>query len=134
VALDVAAPTRMQDWLCNTFGFDGRRKFARRGEFISGVHYEKAPLDPKGRRPGLFALFLRGGLTQVRLNHIAFDVDDCDVAMAEVEARGAKVNMGNDAMIHGPEDVWYQIDSRAKPIPVGHPANDPGVRYTDPVR
>ena len=42
--------------------------------------------------------------------------------------------MGNDAMIHGPEDVWYQIDSRAKPIPVGHPANDPGVRYTDPVR
>lgn len=134
VALDLGSPSRMRDWLCDTFGFDGKRQFARRGEFISGVYYENAPRDPQGRRPGLFAFFLRGGLRVARLNHVAFDVNDPDEAMAEIEAKGVKVNMGNDAMIHGPEDVWYQIDSRTKPIPVGHPANDPGVRYTDPAR
>ena len=134
VAIDVGSPTRMQDWLCNTFGFDGKRKFARRGEFISGVYYEHAPKDPQGRSPGLFAIFLRGGLRRVRLNHVAFEVEDPIAAMAAMEAKGIPVNMGNDAMIHGPEDIWYQLDSRTNPIPVGHPANDGGVRYTDPPR
>jgi catechol 2,3-dioxygenase-like lactoylglutathione lyase family enzyme len=131
MAPDVAVPTRMQDWLCDTFGFDGKRKFARRGEYISGVHYENGPRDAVGRRRGLLALFYRPELTRVRLNHIAFEVDDAEGAIQVVESRGAKVDLAGDAMIHGPEDIWFQLDSRKTPYPVGHPANDPGVRLTD---
>ena len=131
-APDVAVPTRMEDWLCNTFGLDGkRRRFARRGEYISSVSYENAPRDVIGRKPGLLPLFFRPGLTRVRLNHIAFEVDDAVGAIDVIEAKGVKVDLAGDAMIHGPEGIWFQLDSRKTPYPVGHPANDPGVRLTD---
>ncbi|MBM4465037.1 MAG: hypothetical protein FJ014_05690 [Chloroflexi bacterium] len=131
MAIDVAVPTRMQDWFCSTFEMDGKRKFARRGEFISGVYYTYAPTDPIGRKPGLMPLFMRPGLPRIRLNHIAFDVADADGAIGVLESRGAKVDLGGDAIIHGPEDVWFQLTSSTTPYPVGHPANNPGVRYSD---
>jgi hypothetical protein len=133
-ALDLASPTHMQDWLRDTFGMGGKRKFARRGEFISTPHYENAPRDVLGSPPRPFALFLRAGLTRVRLNHIGFEFDDSDGAIEAIESKGVTVDLAGDAMIHGPEDVWYQIASCTMPFPVGHPANDPGVRYTDPER
>ena len=52
--------------------------------------------------------------------------DDADGAIGVMESRGAAVDLWQDAMIHGPEEVWYQIDSRARPFPVGHPANKTG--------
>ncbi|MBM4465038.1 MAG: hypothetical protein FJ014_05695 [Chloroflexi bacterium] len=131
VAVDVATPTRMMDWLRDAFGLDGKRVFARRGEFISVAYYEDAPKDPVGRKPSLFALFLRPGLPHLRLNHIAFDVADANGAISVIESKGVNVDLGGDAMIHGPEDLWYQLDSSTAPFPVGHPANDPGVRYSD---
>jgi catechol 2,3-dioxygenase-like lactoylglutathione lyase family enzyme len=124
----------MQDWLCDTFGFDGKRKFARRGEFISGVYYGDAPKDPVGRRPGLLALFLRSNLTRVRLNHIAFEVDDAEKAMAILVSRGVKVDLYGDVMIHGPEEIWYQLDSRKAPTSFETRRKIDGVRYTDPDR
>jgi catechol 2,3-dioxygenase-like lactoylglutathione lyase family enzyme len=132
LGVDVAVPTRMQDWLCDTFGFDGRRKFHRRGEFISCVHYEDAPRDPVGRRPGLLALFLRGLLPRVRLNHIAFEVDDAEKGMAFLESRGHRVDLYGDVMIHGPEDVWFQLDSRKAPTSFETRRKTEGVRYSNP--
>jgi hypothetical protein len=134
VGLDVSIPTRMQDWLCETFEFDAKRRFQRRGEFISQVYYNSAPTDPGGRKPGLVALFQRRGLNAVRLNHIAFDVADANAEIAVIESRGAKVDLGGDAIIHGPEDVWFQLTSSDTPFLVGHPANDPGPGYAEQVQ
>jgi hypothetical protein len=133
IAIDIAAPTRLLDWLADTFKADGRREFARRGEFISSVYYTDSTPDPIGRRRGLMPIFFRGGIPRVRLNHIAFEMADAEGAIKVIESRGAKVDLGGDAMIHGPEDVWFQIDSRDTPYPVGHPANDPGVRLKDQI-
>jgi catechol 2,3-dioxygenase-like lactoylglutathione lyase family enzyme len=124
----------MQDWLCDTFGFDGKRKFARRGEYISGVHYEDAPKDPVGRKPGLLALFFRPELTRVRLNHFAFEVDDVERDMAILESRGIKVDLYGDVMIHGPEEIWYQLDSRKAPTSFETRRKVEGVRYSDLAR
>jgi hypothetical protein len=131
IAIDIDAPTRLMDWLAETFEADGRREFARRGEFISSVFYTHTTPDPIGRRRGMMPIFMRRGIARVRLNHIAFEMADAEGAIGVLESRGVKVDLGGDAMIHGPEDVWYQIDSRETPYPVGHPANDPGVRITD---
>lgn len=104
-------------------------------EGLTHPHYNKnEPKDIFGRPPRPFALFLRAGLTRVRLNHIGFEFDDSDEAIQAIESRGVKVDLAGDAMIHGPKDVWYQIASRTTPFPVGHPANDPGVHYADPER
>jgi hypothetical protein len=46
-----------------------------------------------------------------------------------IESRGAKVDFPQDAMIHGPEEVWYQIDSVDTPYPIDHPANQTGVTF-----
>ena len=132
MGLDVAVPTRMQDWLCDTFGFDGKRKFHRRGEYISAVHFEHAPKDPAGRRPGLLALFLRSTLTRVRVNHIAFEVEDAEEGMAILESKGVKVDSYGDVMIHGPEDVWFQLDSRKAPTSFEFRRKVEGVRYQNP--
>ena len=42
------------------------------------------------------------------------------------------VDLPKDCFIYGPEEVWYQIDSRETPFPIGHPANDPAVSYISP--
>ena len=131
VAVDMAVPSRMIDWLCDTFELDGRRRFARRGELISGAFNTQAPTDPIGRRSGLMPIFKRAGIPRVRLNHIAFDVPDCGGAIVELESKGVKVDLGGDAMIHGPEELWLQFDSHDTPYPVGHPANDPLLRLSD---
>jgi catechol 2,3-dioxygenase-like lactoylglutathione lyase family enzyme len=131
-APDVAVPTRMLDWLCDTFGFDGRRKFHRRGEFISAVHFEHAPKDPAGRRPGLLAMFFRPTLARVRINHIAFEVDDAEKAVAALQSMGVKVDVYGDVMVHGPEDVWFQLDSRKAPTSSEHRRKVEGVRYIVP--
>jgi hypothetical protein len=52
---------------------------------------------------------------------------DADAAIGVIESRGAVVDLWQDAMIHGPEEVWYQIDSYDTPYAIGHPANHPGV-------
>jgi hypothetical protein len=127
VALDVAAHEPTLDWIEGAFGMDLRQSFDRRGEFILTMKYSDAPVDAVGRRAGFLPLFLRRGIEETRLNHIAFDMADADATIGTIESRGAVVDMWQDAMIHGPEEVWYQIDSHDTPYAIGHPANDPGV-------
>jgi catechol 2,3-dioxygenase-like lactoylglutathione lyase family enzyme len=127
VALDVASHAPLVAWWQDVFGMDLVQMFDRRGEYIATLRYGDAPVDPVGRRPGFTPLFLRRGNPGATLNHIAFDVADADGAIVEVERRGTRVDLPQDAMIHGPEETWYQIDSRDTPFPIGHPANDPGV-------
>ncbi len=126
LAVDLAIPTRTRDWMENAFGLDGRRSFHRRGEFIYGIFYEDAKRDVIGRRGSLLAVFQRPLLERVRCHHIAFDVDDTEGAMQMLKERGFEVPV-TDAIMFGPEEIWYQIDSRVTPFPVGHPTNQPGV-------
>ncbi len=126
-ALDVAAHQPTLDWMEQVFGMDLLQSFDRRGEFILTLKYRDAPLDAVGRRVSFLPLFLRRGIEATRLNHIAFDTADADAAIGVIESRGAVVDLWQDAMIHGPEEIWYQIDSYDTPYAIGHPANHPGV-------
>jgi catechol 2,3-dioxygenase-like lactoylglutathione lyase family enzyme len=133
VAPDVGAPREIQDWLIELFEFDTRRTGDRRGDLFYHVGYSDAPQDPVGRsRTPFLALVYRRGLEQAHLNHIAFEMADADDAIRVIESRGAKVDLPQDAIIHGPEEVWYQIDSHDTPYPLGHPANDPAVTLIPP--
>ena len=127
VALDVASHAPTLVWLAEVFGMDRVQTFDRRGEFIQTIKYSDAPVDAVGRQVSLLPLFLRHGIEATRLNHIAFDVADADGAIKDIEARGVPADLWQDAMIHGPDDTWYQIDSYDTPFPIGHPANHPGV-------
>jgi hypothetical protein len=127
IALDVDAHEPLSSWIMDVFGFDRKQMFDRRGEYIATLRYKEGPVDAVGRRPSFTPLFLRPGNPGATLNHIAFDFADADGGIAELERRGAVVDLPQDAMIHGPEEMWYQIDSRDTPYPIGHPANDPGV-------
>ncbi len=127
VAPDVPAHEPLLRWLLETFGLDEWKTHDRRGELIRGAKYSDGRKDPVGRKPAILPQFLRSGNARVELNHIAFEVADAVGAIDVIEARGAKVDLQQDAMIHGPEEVWYQIDSRDTPYPVDHPANPTGV-------
>jgi hypothetical protein len=127
IALDVDAHEPLASWIMDVFGFDRKQMFDRRGEYIATLRYREGPVDAVGRRPSFTPLFLRPGNPGVTLNHVAFDFADADAGIAELERRGATVDLPQDAMIHGPEEMWYQIDSRDTPYPIGHAANDPGV-------
>lgn len=129
VAPDVPEHDPLLNWLEVTFGLDERKTHDRRGELIRSVKYSDGPKDPIGRKPSLLPQFLRAGIPRVELNHIAFDTADAEGAISVIESRGAKVDLPQDAMIHGPEEVWYQIDSRDTPFPVDHPANPTGVTF-----
>jgi hypothetical protein len=133
VAPDVGAPVAIQDWLIELFGFDTRRMGDRRGDLFYHVGYSDAPKDPIGRsRTPFLALVYRRGLERAQLNHVAFEMADAEGAIRLIESRGAKVDLPQDAIIHGPEEVWYQIDSHDTPYPLGHPANDPAVTFIPP--
>jgi catechol 2,3-dioxygenase-like lactoylglutathione lyase family enzyme len=127
VALECAAPAATLDWQAEVFGMDFRRHHDRRGEMISQIYYANATPDAIGRKMSLLPLFLRQGIGRTDLNHIAFDMADAPGAISVIESRGAKVDLPQDAVIHGPEEVWYQIDSVDTPFPVDHPANQTGV-------
>lgn len=127
IALDVDVHEPLVRWYREVFAMDHMQMFDRRGEFIATIKYSDGPLDAVGRRPGFTPMFLRHGNPGVTMNHIAYDIADADAAIGEIESRGAKVDLPQDAMIHGPEEVWHQIDSRDTPYAIGHPANDPGV-------
>jgi catechol 2,3-dioxygenase-like lactoylglutathione lyase family enzyme len=129
VAPDVPEHEPLLAWLTQTFGLDERKTHDRRGELIRSVKYSDGPKDPIGRKPALLPQFLRPGISRVELNHIAFDTADAEGAIGVIESRGAKVDLPQDAMIHGPEEIWYQIDSRDTPFPVDHPANQTGVTF-----
>ncbi|MGQ0572088.1 MAG: hypothetical protein ACT4P5_21495 [Armatimonadota bacterium] len=129
VAPDVPEHEPLLHWLTATFGLDERKTHDRRGELIRSVKYSDGPKDPVGRKQALLPQFLRPGNARVELNHIAFDTADAEGAIAVIESRGAKVDLPQDAMIHGPEEVWYQIDSRDTPFPVDHLANPTGVTF-----
>lgn len=126
VALDLDVPTRMRDWMENAFGMDSKRSFHRRGEYIFGINYANKPKDTIGRRGGLFAVFQRPGLTRARLHHLAFNIENTEEAMQTLEERGFEVPV-TDAIMFGPEGIWFQIDSNKTPFPIGHPTNQPGV-------
>ena len=125
LALDVGEPPPLLEWLATVFGAEYKHH-DRRGEFISSVK-AKGPKDPIGRAPGLLPIFLRRDLAGSQLNHIAFDMPDAEAAIGIVEASGSKVDHEQDAIIQGPEEIWYQIDSRDTPYPVNHPSNRTGV-------
>jgi hypothetical protein len=130
VALDVSVPTRMMDWLAELFDATGKRRWARKGWYISKVYYPASAEDPVGRQQGLMPLFRQDGIPTVRLNHIAFDFEDAAEAVNILESRGVAVDLDGDAMIHGPENIWYQIDSHTAPFGPEHEGNDPGPRFT----
>jgi len=129
VAPDAGRPSAVQDWLIEVFGFDARRTGDRRGEYFSHVWYTDAPRDPINRPHSYFPTVLRPGATRTQLNHIAFDTPDADGAIRQLESRRVPVDLPKDCFIYGPEEVWYQIDSRETPFPIGHPANDPAVSH-----
>jgi catechol 2,3-dioxygenase-like lactoylglutathione lyase family enzyme len=129
VAPDAGEPARIQDWLIDVFGFDARRTGDRRGEYFSHVWYTDAERDPINRPHSYFPTVLRPGAPQVNINHIAFETADAEGTIAELESRGVPVDLPKDCFIYGPEEVWYQIDSRETPFPIGHPANDPAVSH-----
>jgi catechol 2,3-dioxygenase-like lactoylglutathione lyase family enzyme len=129
VAPDAPRPSAIQDWLIDVFGFDARRTGDRRGEYFSHVWYTDNPRDPIGRPHSYFPTVLRPGAPRVNLNHIAFETKDADGALADLERRGIPVDLPKDCFIYAPEEVWYQIDSRETPFPIGHVANDPAVSY-----
>jgi catechol 2,3-dioxygenase-like lactoylglutathione lyase family enzyme len=129
VAPDVPAHGPLLDWLSTVFGMDKRSAHDRRGEHIMSVRYGDGPRDPIGRLQSFLPQFLRPGIPRVELNHIAFDTADGEGAIGVIESRGAKVDFPQDAMIHGPEEVWYQIDSVDTPYPIDHPANQTGVTF-----
>ena len=126
VAVDAGEPRNLFDWFAEPFGDRIEAHGDRRGDFFSGMH-SKGPPDPIGRTPGPLVLVLRRDILGSQLNHIAFDMPDAEAAIDEIEFRGSKVDLAGDAMIQGPEEVWYQIDSRATPYPKGHLGNDPEV-------
>ena len=133
VAPEVGTPSAIQDWLIELFEFDTRRAGDRRGDVFYHVGYSDAPKDPVGRSLTPFlALVYRRGLEQAQLNHIAFEMADAEGAIGLIESRGAKVDHPQDAIIHGPEEVWYQIDSHDTPYRLGHSANDPAVTFIPP--
>ena len=127
VAIDMREPAELFDWFTGPFGDGFDAHGDRRGEFFSGVRAKGGP-DTIGRRPGLVVSVLRPDIAGSQLNHIAFEMPDAEAAIGEIEARGSKLDLAQDAMIHGPEEIWYQIDSRTTPYPKGHLANDPEVR------
>jgi catechol 2,3-dioxygenase-like lactoylglutathione lyase family enzyme len=127
LALECADPTALLDWQAEVFGMNYRRHHDRRGEWISQIYYRDATPDGIGRKMSLLPLFLRAGIERTDVNHIAFDMADSDAALGLIESRGVPVDLPQDAIIHGPEEVWYQIDSRDKPFPVDHIANQTGV-------
>ena len=85
--------------------------------------------DPINRPHSYFPTVLRPRATRVHLNHIAFDTPDADGAIRHLESRGVPVDLPKDCFIYGPEELWYQIDRRDTPFPIGHPANDPAVSH-----
>jgi len=93
--------------LCDTFGFDAKRKFAPRREFISPPLRECTQRCSRLLAKRL-ALFLRAGFARLRLNHIGFKFNDSEGAIQVIESRGVRVDLTGDAMVHGPEDVWYK--------------------------
>ena len=128
VAVDVGDPHAVASWTDGAFGRPVHKHGDRRGDYYSIIRAEGPP-DPIGRTPGLLPMLRRPGLEGSALNHIAFDMPDAEAAIGEIEARGSKVDLAGDAIIHGPEEVWYQIDSYDTPFLVHHAANDPGVRH-----
>jgi catechol 2,3-dioxygenase-like lactoylglutathione lyase family enzyme len=129
VALECPAPGEAIAWQRAVFGMNHERHHDRRGELISQVYYEDGTPDAIGRKMSLLPLFLRRGIERTDLNHIAFDVADAEAAIGVVESRGATVDLPQDAIIHGPEEVWYQLDSVDTPYPINHPANQTGVTF-----
>jgi catechol 2,3-dioxygenase-like lactoylglutathione lyase family enzyme len=127
VAPDVADPRSLLNWQREVFGMTYERHHDRRSEIISQIYYSDSPTDAIGRRMSVLPIFLRAGIPRTELNHIAFETDNADGAIGVIESRGGVVDLWQDAMIHGPEEVWYQIDSRATPFPIDHPANKTGV-------
>jgi catechol 2,3-dioxygenase-like lactoylglutathione lyase family enzyme len=127
IALEDADPPATLKWMAEVFGMDYERNHDRRGEMISQVYYSDATPDAIGRSMSVFPLFLRRGIPRTELNHIAFDTADCQAAIGIIESRGEKLDYPQDAVIHGPEEVWYQIDSRDTPFPINHEANQTGV-------
>lgn len=130
VSPDVPAHGPILDWLTATFGMDLRKDAVdRRGELVTSVKYSDGPMDPIGRRPPFLTQFLRTGIERVELNHIAFDTANAEDSIDVIEGRGAKVDGPGDALIYGPEEIWFQIESRDAPFPVDHPANQVGVTF-----
>ncbi len=127
VALECDDPAAALSWQAEVFGMDFQRHHDRRGELISQIYYSHGTPDAIGRKMSLLPLFLRRGVERTDLNHIAFDMADAEAAIGIIESRGAKVDFPQDAIIHGPEEVWYQIDSVEEPFPINHPANQTGV-------
>jgi catechol 2,3-dioxygenase-like lactoylglutathione lyase family enzyme len=129
VALECPDPPAALAWQAEVFGMDYERHHDRRGEFISQIYYSDGIPDAIGRKMSLLPLFLRRGIERTDLNHIAFDMADAEAAIGVIETRGVKVDFPQDAIIHGPEEVWYQIDSTDAPFPINHPANQTGVTF-----
>ncbi|MGH2404469.1 MAG: hypothetical protein ACRDGN_08390 [bacterium] len=129
VALECADPDGTLAWQAGVFGMDYTRHHDRRGEIISQIYYSDGTPDAIGRKMSLLPLFLRRGIGRTDLNHIAFDMADAEAAIGIIESRGAKVDFPQDAIIHGPEEVWVQIDSVDTPFPINHPANQTGVTF-----
>lgn len=130
VSPDVPAHGPLLDWLSAAFGMDLRKDIVdRRGEMVTSVKYSDGTRDAIGRLPPILTQFVRSGIQRVELNHIAFDTPDAEGSIEVIEGRGAPVDLPGDALIYGPEEIWFQIESKDTPFPVNHQANQVGVTF-----
>jgi catechol 2,3-dioxygenase-like lactoylglutathione lyase family enzyme len=130
VSPDVPAHGPVLDWLMVAFSMDLRKDAVdRRGELVTSVKYSDGTKDSIGRLPPILTQFQRTGTSRVELNHIAFETPDAEGAIDALEGRGVQVDLPGDALVYGPEEVWFQIESRDTPFPVDHKANQVGVTF-----
>ena len=127
VALDLAAPTRMEHYLKDAFGLQTLREGFWKRDYVrimGSPHHQK-------ENPGFLALHFRAGVPTGQLNHVGFGIRDLDVpaAIAELQRKGVYVDIAGDDIVYGPEDLRIQIDSLARPRPVPH--DDPLVVMAD---
>ena len=130
VALDVASPTVLVSFLERAFGLTALKTFQRRGRYITSIGDPDAPPDSNGRKRSFLPTFFAPGIERGDINHICFDVDDVEDAVAKITEYGQWVDEEDADRIYGPEGLVWQVDSRKRPRPEFLPGAKPRPEYT----
>jgi catechol 2,3-dioxygenase-like lactoylglutathione lyase family enzyme len=130
LAIDVQSPTRLAAFLKKAFGLEPLKTFHRRGRYITSIGNPDLPPDPNGRRRSFLPVFFAPWVAEGQVNHLCFDVDDVEASVRRVSADGQLVDEEDADRIYGPEDMTWQVDSRARPRAEFLPGAKPRLEYT----